>query len=690
MSSARDPGRGTTASPPNRYEPLHVELDADPDVWPDEEGGPPRQPTLFYRDSSRSVLAENQSPDVGFRFSLNPYRGCEHGCVYCLEPATPVLYADMTWRPIGDVRVGDELAGFDESPEPGRTRKFRRSIVEAVWFSKRPTLRMVTDRSDVVATAEHRWLQARNHRWSRTARLGPGARLRHMPMARGNEIDDDYRAGYIAGLSLGDGTFRYEPGWRSDKLGFPPAYWRVALVDDEPLDRLVAYLARFGVEARVRPFSAAAPNRRPLRQVHVRSLRRLGVIHGLLRAETDSVSWRRGFLAGFFDAEGCNSDSLRISQKDVGTLERVRRYANSLGFDFKLEPRPGVASTLRLVGRLVDRVRFFCLCRPAIVRKIGALFGREMNLDPEPVVAIEPGPVSDVVDIQTSTRTFYAAGLATHNCYARPSHEYLGFSAGLDFERRIMVKDDAPALLRKTFLAPRWESQVVALSGNTDCYQPVERKLGITRRCLEVFAEFRNPVSAITKSALVVRDADLFAELARHGAAQVLVSVTTLDPELARRMEPRAARPDRRIDAIAALAAAGVPVGVMVAPIIPGLNDSEIPRILDAAARAGAQSASWVLLRLAKPLDDIFDGWLAERYPERRARVLGRIRETREGRLSDSRFGRRMRGQGAYAEQLASLFQVAARKAGLDRKLPPLVASAFRRPPQAGSQLGLF
>ena len=690
MSSERNPGRGTAASPPNRYEPLHVELDPDPDVAPEDEDGPPRQPTLFYRDASRSVLAENQSPDVGFRWSLNPYRGCEHGCIYCTHPDTPILYADMTWRPIGQVRVGDEIAGFDEFPEPGRTRKFRRSVVEAVWWSRRPTVRLVTDRADVTATAEHRWLQARDFRWSRTSQLAAGSQLRYMPVVASDLLDDDYRAGYIAGLSLGDGTFRYEPGWRSDRLGFPQAYWRVALTDDEPLQRLVQYLQRFGVETHVRPFSAAMPNRRPLRQVGVRSLRRLGIIHGLLHAEPDTPRWRRGFLAGFFDAEGCNGDSLRISQKDMRVLERVRRYAQSLGFDFRLEPRPGMASTLRLVGRLVDRVRFFSLCRPAIARKIGALFGREMNLDPEPVRALEPGPPADVVDIQTSTRTFYAAGLATHNCYARPSHEYLGFSAGLDFERRIMVKDDAPELLRKTFVSPRWEPQVVALSGNTDCYQPVERKLGLTRRCLEVFAEFRNPVSAITKSALVARDADLFAELARHGAAQVFLSVTTLDPELARRMEPRAARPDRRLDSIATLAAAGVPVGVMVAPVIPGLNDAEMPRILEAAARAGARSAGWVLLRLPKPVDELFDGWLAERFPERRLRVLGHIRETRAGRLSDARFGHRMRGQGAYAEQLASLFAVAARKAGLDGKLPPLVATAFRRPALPGSQLGLF
>jgi DNA repair photolyase len=275
-------------------------------------------------------------------------------------------------------------------------------------------------------------------------------------------------------------------------------------------------------------------------------------------------------------------------------------------------------------------------------------------------------------------------------CYARPSHEYLGFSAGLDFERRIMVKDDAPELLRATFRSRRWQPEVVALSGNTDCYQPVERRLGLTRRCVEVFVEFRNPVAVITKSALVARDADLFAALAAHQAAHVMCSITTLDPELARRLEPRAATPERRLEAIRALTAAGVPVGVMVAPVIPGLNDAEIPRILTAAADAGAKSAGWVLLRLAKPLDEIFTTWLAEHYPDRQARVLHRIRETRDGRISDSQFGRRMRGTGVYAEQIATLFAVAARKHGLDRPLPPLSVAAFRRPPAVGDQMRLL
>ncbi len=274
-------------------------------------------------------------------------------------------------------------------------------------------------------------------------------------------------------------------------------------------------------------------------------------------------------------------------------------------------------------------------------------------------------------------------------CYARPSHEYLSFSAGLDFERRILVKEDAPELLRRQLRSPRWQPQVVALSGNTDCYQPVEHKLRLTRRCLEVFREFRNPVGIITKSGMVTRDIDLLADLAVHGAAHVFVSLTTLDDELARRLEPRASRPLRRLETISRLKEAGVPVGVMTAPVIPGLNDHEIPALLERAASAGASCAGWTLLRLSPPVDTLFDAWLAEAFPLRRERVLHRIRECRAGELSDARFGHRMRGEGIYARQLAELFRAAARRHGLDGAMPALSTAAFRLPPQPGDQLRL-
>ncbi|MEN8184111.1 MAG: LAGLIDADG family homing endonuclease, partial [Myxococcota bacterium] len=337
-------GRGSAENPPNRFERLHYE-EEDPELDPETEPG--SVPTQYLGDPSRSVIAWNQSPDLGFAASLNPYRGCEHGCSYCLSPDTPVLHADMLWRPIGDLRGGETLASFDEHPQPGRTRKLRPATVEAVWWSRRPTLRLLTRHAEVVTTREHRWLQARDFRWSRTEQLTPGRLLRRLPLVPAEPWDGDYRAGYLAGLTLGDGTFRYQPGWRSDKLGFPAAYWRVALVDLEPLERSREFLSSFGVNAQIRPFKGGPSSRQPLSKLEIRSLGRLETVHKLVEVERSSRSYRRGFLAGFFDAEGHSSHVLRISQVDLGVLERVRGYASSLGFEFRLERRDPRASTLR-------------------------------------------------------------------------------------------------------------------------------------------------------------------------------------------------------------------------------------------------------------------------------------------------------------------------------------------------------
>jgi DNA repair photolyase len=265
-------------------------------------------------------------------------------------------------------------------------------------------------------------------------------------------------------------------------------------------------------------------------------------------------------------------------------------------------------------------------------------------------------------------------------CFARPFHEYLGFSSGLDFETKIMVKEDAPVLLRRELSARRWRPRVLAMSGVTDAYQPVERRLRITRRCLEVLAEFRNPVGIVTKNGLVARDADLLAELARHQAAAVFLSITTLDGELARNLEPRATQPAGRLRAIETLSRAGVPVGVMTAPVIPGLNDHEVPAILAAAAQAGARFAGHTLLRLPYAVGTLFEQWLDRHAPASKDKVLGRLREAREGKLSDSRFGRRMRGKGALAEQIEALFRLGCRKAGLNQEDLHLSTAAFRRP----------
>jgi DNA repair photolyase len=273
-------------------------------------------------------------------------------------------------------------------------------------------------------------------------------------------------------------------------------------------------------------------------------------------------------------------------------------------------------------------------------------------------------------------------------CFARPTHEYLSFSAGLDFETRIMVKEDAPRLLRKALASPKWEPQPVGVSGVTDAYQPIERRAKLTRRCLEVFAEFRNPVAVVTKSALVARDRDVLGELARHQAAAVFLSVTTLDAELARTMEPRAAAPHARLRAIRELTDAGVPCGVMFAPVIPGVNDHEAADVLAAAAGHGALTAGFVFLRLPFAVKDVFADWLGRHLPERKAKVLGRIRELRGGKLNDSTFGKRFGGEGAWAEAFRALFRAAKKKAGMTDRPPPLSTAAFRRP--GGTQLTLF
>jgi DNA repair photolyase len=273
-------------------------------------------------------------------------------------------------------------------------------------------------------------------------------------------------------------------------------------------------------------------------------------------------------------------------------------------------------------------------------------------------------------------------------CYARPYHEYLGFSAGLDFETKILVKEDAPELLRAELASPKWQPKVVAISGVTDAYQPIERKLQLTRRCLEVLAEFRNPVVIVTKNQLVTRDIDVLKVLAGFNAAAVCVSVTTLDAELARVMEPRTSTPANRLEAIQALTGAGVPVRVLVAPIIPGLTDHEIPSIIKAAADAGARHAGYVVVRLPHGVGELFEGWLEEHFPDRKKKVLNRIREMRGGKLNDSNFGSRMKGEGVFAEQIKSMFKLACRRAGMEFSSHELSTSAFRRPSDA--QLSLF
>ncbi len=272
-------------------------------------------------------------------------------------------------------------------------------------------------------------------------------------------------------------------------------------------------------------------------------------------------------------------------------------------------------------------------------------------------------------------------------CYARPTHEYLGMSCGLDFETKLLVKTDAPELLRKSLNAPSWKPQTLVMSGVTDPYQPAEKKFKITRGCLEALLEFRNPVTIITKNHLVTRDIDILSEMAKYNLARVMVSITTLDKKLARVMEPRASAPSMRLKAIEQLRVAGVSAGVMMAPIIPGLTDHEIPALLKAAKNAGAQGAGHTIVRLPYGVKDLFQSWLEEHYPLRKQKVLNRIREMRGGKLYNAEFGSRMTGTGVYADQINQFFEQTCHALGLDQPMPKLAKHHFRR---VTPQLSLF
>jgi DNA repair photolyase len=685
-------GRGASYDPPNRFETLHYERDE----WTDE--GDPSPQARFYRDHTKDIIATNDSPDVGLDASINPYRGCEHGCSYCMAGETPILMGDGTTRALADIRVGDGVYG---TVREGWYRRYKRTAVLAHWSTRKQAYRVIlADGAELIASGDHRFLTLRGWKFitgtesGRTRRphlttndslLGTGA---FTPSPSASEA---YRLGYLCGMIRGDGMLQPKHPGGLER----PHRFRHALIDDAGLQRSARYLGSFGVKTRFRVFRVATESRKELRAISTSGRDGVARIHDLIAwRRNPPADWHSGFLAGIFDAEGSSSDGvLRISNTSFVIIEITRRSLHRLGFDCVVERRTYdgrlPVTNLRVRGGLQGHLRFFHTTNPAIVRKRdiqGTALESQADLR---VVAIEPLGKRELFDITTGTGDFIANGVVSHNCYARPTHEYLGFSAGLDFETKILVKPDAASLLRRRLASPRWKPRPIMLSGNTDPYQPAERRLRITRGVLEVLAEFRNPVAIITKNHLVTRDLDLLTELAAHDAVGVTLSVTSLRNEIQRVMEPRTSVPKRRLDAIRTLARAGVPVGVNVAPVIPGLTDQELPAILEAAAEAGATTAAYIVVRLPHGVKELFETWLGQHFPERKDKVLGRLRELHDGKLYDSTWSHRKRGEGPYAEQIRGLFEVASRRAGLNGPGSPLSTAAFRRMSATG-QTDLF
>jgi DNA repair photolyase len=693
-------GRGALSNPPPRF--LDRSGERIDDGWYQNEV-PASIATQIRPESARSIISHNESPDIPFEQSINPYRGCEHGCVYCLGGETPILMGDGTTRPIAEIRPGDTIYG---TVRQGNYRRYVRTQVLAHWSVIKPGYRiLLEDGTSLVAGADHRFLTERGWKFVTGAGRGPDCRphltVNNKLMGTGAfasppDHNEDYRRGYLCGMIRGDGTLRsYSyPGPNGGRRHHHR--FRLALCDPEGLQRAKDWLQRANVETREFSFCAASANRQAIRAIRTYSLPRVERVRELIAwPDSASRSWSIGFLAGIFDAEGSYSRGiLRIPNTDPRIVGCIGECLNALAFKFVIEhiPRELTRSmdVVRIVGGLREHLRFFHTVDPAIKRKLG-IAGQSMKSAARlGVVSVEalPGAMR-LYDISTGTEDFIANGVVSHNCYARPSHAYVDLSPGIDFETKIFYKVDAAKLLEQELSRPSYVVKPITIGANTDPYQPVERELRVTRSLLEVLERTRHPLSLITKGTMILRDLDLLSSLARDGLVNVFVSITTLDAELKRTLEPRAASPAARLRVVRELAAAGIPTGVLAAPMIPAVNDSELERIVAAAAAAGAFRAGYVLLRLPHELKEIFRQWLDEHLPERAEHVMSLIRGARDGRENDPQFGSRMRGNGPWAQLLKDRFALACRRHGLSASRERVLSCEHFRPPGRGGQMTL-
>ncbi|HZD67868.1 MAG TPA: radical SAM protein [Actinomycetes bacterium] len=636
----------------------------------------------FYEVEAKSVL--NRVPAasrMGFEWTINVYRGCSHACVYCMGGDTPILMADGRTKPLAQVRTADAIYG---TVWDGRRRRYAKTEVLAHWATVEPAYRVtLDDGTELIASGDHRFLSRRGWKHvtgSRRPRLTASDELMGTGrFASPPEAGVEYRRGYLCGMLRGDSHLGRSWSPRPRRARGDADRSRPALVHLEALRRVRRYLTELDATTDELLFQEAvgADSARPAVSAAAGPV---AWPHG------PTTEWCKGFLAGIFDAEGSygSDGALRVRGADAALVEKIVSCLRRLGFLFALDtgPQPKPLMDVRLRGGLREHLRFFHTVDPATPSR-RAIAGRVVDDDAPPrVVSIAPlGVDLPLYDITTGTGDFIANGVVSHNCFARPSHTYLNFGAGRDFERKIVVKVNAPEVLRRELRRPSWSGAHVAMGTNTDPYQRGEGRYRLTRGVLEALRDYANPCSILTKSPLLLRDLDLFTELAEVAGFAANLSVGTLDEEVWRRTEPDTPHPRARMEAVKALNRAGVPCGVLIAPILPRISDSpaQLQAVVRAAADAGATHVSPITLHLRPGVKEEFMPWLEREYPELVAGYRRMYRGSNAPEVVRRAIGERV--------QAARRHHPAAR---LAEPITPRLAPAEGHPAEPATQLSLL
>ena len=585
----------------------------------------------FHEVHARTIISKvPEASRVPFRWTINPYRGCSHSCTYCLTADTPVLMADGRPKAIADLQVGERIYG---TVRQGSYRRYVPTTVLAHWQTVKPGYRVtLEDGTRLISSGDHRFLTNRGWKYVINTEHGCVDRA-HLTVsndllgvgafAEPPKESADYRRGYLCGMIRGDGLLREGIYQRRAGGSYESNQFRLALVGAEALERTRTYLAMIGITTAEYVFSAATETRQLVRAIRASRREDVLAIKWLIEwPALPTQDWRKGFLAGIFDAEGgCIRSILRIGNTDPEIIGWTRSCLALLGFDVATEPvtHPNGRTVLRVRGGLKERLRFFHTTDPAITRK-RTIDGMAIKSDAKlKVVSIEPlGFDLPMYDITTGTGDFIANGVVSHNCFARNTHTYLDFDAGHDFDSQIVVKVNAPALVRKELAAPRWQGEHIAMGTNVDCYQRAEGRYELMPGIIRALTQASNPFSILTKGTLILRDIDLLAEAAEVTDVGLNVSAGFIDKELSRLIESGAPAPERRLAVCAALNERGLPCGVLMGPIVPFLSDS--PAQLEAAVRqiaaTGATHVSAIVLHLRTGAREWFMTWLREQHPE--------------------------------------------------------------------------